>query len=289
MKELVIVSGKGGTGKTSITACFSSLAENSVTADCDVDAADLHLILNPDIKHRSVFKGGFKARINSDACTECGKCLELCRYDAIKDNFEIDELSCEGCGVCAYFCPEGAIDMIQQISGEWFVSDTRFGKFIHAKLGIGEENSGKLVALVRKIAKINAQKDGNNVIIVDGSPGIGCPVISSITGADYVLIITEPTLSGRHDLERIAELIKHFKVKGGVCINKYDLNERISGDIEKYCNENGLSFIGRVPYDDVFTKAMVARQCVVEYTQNGISRTIKEIWNKVNQELNKVS
>lgn len=285
MKELIVVSGKGGTGKTSLTACFTNLAENCITADCDVDAADLHLIFKPEIKHRSDFKGGFKAEVDKSKCSECGNCVEVCRYDAIGDKFEIDDLSCEGCGVCAYFCPEDAIDMIQQISGQWFVSDTRFGKFVHAKLGIGEENSGKLVALVRRIARINAQENGNDIIIVDGSPGIGCPVISSITGADYVLIVTEPTLSGKHDLERIASLVKHFKINAGVCINKYDLNEKMSGEIEMSCRAGGLDFLGRIPYDDMFTKAMVQGKTVIEYSPGETSMVIKNMWENIYREL----
>jgi MinD superfamily P-loop ATPase len=288
MKELIVISGKGGTGKTSLTACFASLAEKCVIADCDVDAADLHLILNPAIRYRDLFKCGFKARINKEKCIECGKCVEICRFSAIDENYRVDDISCEGCGVCEYFCPENAIDLIENVSGEWYVSETRFGMFVHAKLGIAEENSGKLVALVRSVAKINAKKDNCNILIVDGAPGIGCPVISSITGADYVLIVTEPTLSGRHDLIRVAKLTKHFTVRTGVCINKYDLNENISHEIELFCKGNNIDFLGKIPYSEVFVEAMVARKSVIEYSDGELSKNIKSIWNKIRDELEKL-
>ncbi len=285
MKELVIVSGKGGTGKTSLTACFSALAESRVTADCDVDAADLHLILNPKVKHEDNFTGGFRAEIKNDICTECGKCIELCRFDAINEDYEMDRISCEGCGVCAYFCPEDAIEMIQKISGKWFVSDTRFGRFIHAKLGIAEENSGKLVALVRRLANINAKKDENELVIVDGSPGIGCPVISSITGTDYVLIVTEPTLSGKHDLERVVKLTKYFGIKSGICINKFDLNLRLSKEIVDFCKKNELDFLGKIPYDNIFIDAMIEGKSVIEYSNGKISKIITDIWERILEKL----
>ena len=288
MKELVVVSGKGGTGKTSLVACFAALAEKKVMADCDVDAADLHLILNPVIKRKETFSGGFSAVINKDKCIECGKCIELCKFDAVSEDYEIDKISCEGCGVCAYFCPEKAIDMIQNISGEWYISDTRFGKFVHAKLGIAEENSGKLVAIVRRIARIIAKMETSELVVVDGSPGIGCPVISSITGADYVLIVTEPTLSGKHDLDRMAKLTNHFKVRTGVCINKFDLNLNVTEEIEKFCNDNSFDFLGKIPYDDVFIKAMINRKSVVEYSNDKTSEIVQNIWNIIAGQLKRL-
>jgi len=288
MKELVIISGKGGTGKTSLVACFAALASKSVIADCDVDAADLHLILHPVIKHKDIFKGGFKAIINSEKCTECGECIDLCRYDAIRQDYTIDKISCEGCGVCEYFCPENAIDMVENISGEWYVSDTRFGRFVHSRLGIAEENSGKLVALIRRIAKIIAEEDKCELVIVDGSPGIGCPVISSITGADYTIIVTEPTLSGKHDLERVVELTKHFNVDAGICVNKYDLNLNITDEIERYCKEKGLQFLNKIPYNDVFIEAMIEGKSVIEYSNGEVSEVIRNMWKKISEKLCKV-
>ncbi|GAG12547.1 unnamed protein product, partial [marine sediment metagenome] len=216
MKELVVISGKGGTGKTSIVAAFASLVKNAVFADCDVDAADLHLVLEPKIMQKSDFSGGKRAAIVAEKCSGCGKCQELCRFDAIHLNgegnnvvdktFTVDSIACEGCKVCVEFCPVDAIEFNDCINGQWFISDTRFGPMVHAKLGIAEENSGKLVTLIRKEAKRIATEEEKDLIIIDGSPGIGCPVIASITGAELVLIITEPTLSGKHDLGRVADL-----------------------------------------------------------------------------------
>ena len=283
MRELTIISGKGGTGKTSITACFAALAKNKVMADCDVDAADLHLILEPQIKYREDFHGGNTAFIDKDKCVECGKCLEVCRFDAISDDFVVDKISCEGCGVCVYFCPEGAIDFQENLSGEWFISETRFGPMVHAKLGIAEENSGKLITLVRHNARLIAEKEGKDIIIVDGAPGIGCPVISSITGTDCVLVVTEPTLSGVHDMERVISLAAHFKIQTLVCVNKFDLNAEITQEIENYCRSNGLSFVGRIPFDTVVTEAMVHKKSVVEYSDGAVANEIENIWENVTE------
>jgi MinD superfamily P-loop ATPase len=222
MKELVIISGKGGTGKTSLVASFAALAENKVLADCDVDAADLHLILSPSVKKQEVFRAMPKFFVNQGSCIPCGKCLSLCRFDAIKstqsndgeiEKIGIDPISCEGCGVCAYFCPAEAIERTTNDSGHWFISDTRHGPMVHARLGIAAENSGKLVTIVRTQAKRVAEEKGLDLVIVDGPPGIGCPVIASITGTSLVLIVTEPTLSARHDLERAAALAAHFRIQ----------------------------------------------------------------------------
>jgi MinD superfamily P-loop ATPase len=259
VKEVVIVSGKGGTGKTSIAGCFAALAENKVLADADVDAADLFILLEPDIRLQESFRGGHTACIDKDKCVECGECLELCRYDAISSDYVVDKVDCEGCGVCAHFCPAAAIEMQENISGEWFISDTRHGPFVHAKLGIAEENSGMLVTIVRHNAKLVAEENGLDLIIVDGPPGIGCPVISAVTGANLVFIVTEPTLSGLHDMERVAALAKHFNIPAAACINKYDLNPEMSGKINEYCKENGIQLLGMVPYDTVVTKALVEK------------------------------
>ena len=282
MKELVVISGKGGTGKTSMIAAFSSLAENKLLCDADVDAADLHLIMDPKVYERHDFEAGHRAIINHEKCTECGLCRELCRWDAISADFHVDSIACEGCGVCFYFCPEKAIDFTGNTCGEWFISDTRFGPLVHARLGIAEENSGKLVTLVRQEAKKLSEEKGLDLILTDGPPGIGCPVIASMGGADAVLIITEPTVSGRHDMERVAELAAHFKVPGMVCVNKYDLNTIEARLIEKKARERNLEVLGHIPFDPVFTKAMVQGQTIFEYnTHSATGKAVKEIWEKV--------
>jgi len=250
MKELVVISGKGGTGKTSIVAAFAALAKKAVLADCDVDAADLHLVLNPTVKQTYDFSGGKQASIIAEKCIGCGKCRDMCRFDAINLNgdrndviektFTIDPVSCEGCKVCVEFCPVDAIEFNDHINGQWFVSDTRFGPMVHAKLGIAEENSGKLVTLIRKEAKKIAQEQKRNLLIVDGSPGIGCPVIASITASDLVLVVTEPTLSGKHDLERVAQLTANFGIKTLVCINKADINPEMRQTRVESCWKNPL-------------------------------------------------
>jgi MinD superfamily P-loop ATPase len=281
MKELTIISGKGGTGKTSVMASFAALAQNKVLADADVDAADLHLILAPDIKHEEDFKGGRIAQIDLDKCTECGECRERCQFNAISPEFVVDKIDCEGCGVCVHFCPVEAIDFPQSICGKWYISETRFGPMVHAKLGIAEENSGLLVSLVRNQAKVLAEEQGLDTIIVDGPPGIGCPVIASITGTNAVLIVTEPTLSGLHDLQRVGGLTAHFKIPTFACVNKFDLNEEMSDQIAEYCVSKNIGFVGRIPYDTAVTYAMVASQSIVEFSDGNVSKAIREIWHKV--------
>jgi len=282
MKELVVISGKGGTGKTSLMAAFASLAKNKVLCDADVDAADLHLLTDPKIKERHDFQGGSIAVINPDKCTECGLCRDLCRWEAISEQFEVDAIECEGCGVCVDFCPEQAIDFPVQTCGQWFISDTRFGPMVHARLGIAEENSGKLVALVRQEAKKLAEKQNLNLLITDGPPGIGCPVIASIGGAAALLIVTEPTVSGLHDMERVAQLADHFKVPGMVCVNKFDLNTDQTQAIEKLAKEKKMAVLGRIPFDPVFTKSMVQGKTIFEYnTESIVGQAVKQIWRKI--------
>ena len=291
MKELVVISGKGGTGKTSIVAAFANLAKNAVFADCDVDAADLHLVLEPKVKQTSVFSGGKQASIVAEKCTGCGKCKELCKFNAINFNgpanntadktFTVDPISCEGCKVCVEFCPVDAIEFNDSINGQWFISDTRFGTMVHAKLGIAEENSGKLVSLIRKEAKKIAEEEKKDLIIVEGSPGIGCPVIASITGADLVLIITEPTLSGKHDLDRVADLTAGFGIPTLVCINKSDLNREITGQIAEEASNRGVRLAGKIRYDNAFTKAQIMKATVIEYTGGWVSEEIKALWRNV--------
>ena len=281
MKELTIISGKGGTGKTSVVASFAALAQNKVMADADVDAADLHLILAPEIKHEEDFKGGRTAQIDLETCTECGECLGRCQFNAISPDFVVNRIDCEGCGVCVHFCPVDAIDFPQNICGKWYISDTRFGPMVHAKLGIAEENSGLLVSLVRNQAKVLAEDRGLDTIVVDGPPGIGCPVIASITGTSAVLIVTEPSLSGLHDLERVGGLAAHFKIPTLACVNKFDINEEISDQIAGYCEKNHIELVGRIPYDTAVTHAMVAGKSIVEFSDGKVSDAIKKIWHEV--------
>lgn len=288
MKELVIISGKGGTGKTSVTASFAALASNAVLADCDVDAADLHLILNPEICHRHDFYSGHEAVIREADCIACGLCQTLCRFDAIQESggtFRVDSASCEGCGVCKAFCPSGAIDFPDRLCGEWFVSKTRFGTLIHARLGIGAENSGKLVSTVRAQAKQFAQAIQADWILVDGPPGTGCPVIASITGADAVLAVTEPTCSGQHDLLRVLALARHFKIPAFVCINKWEINPEMTGKIEAAATEAGATILGRIPYDKSITTAQINGQSVVELNNGAASQAIQTLWEKLCQTL----
>ena len=279
MKELIIISGKGGTGKTSLMAALAYLAKNKVLCDADVDAADLHLITDPDIIEKHDFQGGHKAVINKDLCTECGLCLDLCRWEAISESFEVDSIECEGCGVCVYFCPEKAIDFPINTCGEWYISDTRLGPLIHARLGIAEENSGRLVALVRKEAKKLAEQKKLELILTDGPPGIGCPVIASIGGASAVLIVTEPSVSGKHDMQRVVQLAHHFKVPAFLCINKFDINKNLTDEIKKFAKEKGLACLGYIPFDQIFTKAMVQGQTIFEYDSNSPSaQAVRKIW-----------
>lgn len=281
MKQLAIISGKGGTGKTTLTAAFASLAENAVLADCDVDAADLHLILKPEIKETIEFSASNIASKNEEKCIKCGKCREYCRFDAVDEDLNLIEDRCEGCGVCEYICPEGAITMRERKSGFAYVSDTRLGPMSHAVLNTAEEASGKLVALVRNNARVLAKEYGKDLIIIDGPPGIGCPVISTISGVDLVLIVTEPTLSGLQDMERILNLAYHFNIPAVVCINKFDINLDNIRLIEKYCNENGLEIVGKIPYDEIPTLAMIQEKTIIEFSDGNFSNNIRNIWENI--------
>jgi MinD superfamily P-loop ATPase len=286
MKELVIISGKGGTGKTSITASFAALAGNAVLADCDVDAADLHLLLKPEIKNQHEFICGREAIINQELCTNCGLCSSLCRFEAIKisdGKVMIDPYSCEGCGVCVHFCLAQAIEFPERLCGEWYESDTRYGKMIHAKLAPAAENSGKLVAQVRQAARESAEKQSGKLILVDGPPGIGCPVIASITGATAILVISEPTVSGEHDLERVLKLAKHFGVPAMVCVNKWDINPEAAERIEQKAVACGAKAVGRIPYDETFTQSQIRGQLVVDFPDSIAAQDISKLWNKISQ------
>ncbi len=295
MKELVVISGKGGTGKTSLVASLAVLAQPVVVADCDVDAADLHLLLAPEILRREPFSGGKRARIRSGHCTACGKCEELCRFDAVyfdgpgngkvDKTFRIDPIACEGCGVCAWFCAEGAIEFAPTINGQWFVSKTRVGPMVHAKLGVAEESSGKLVSTVRTHARQVASEQHHDWVLIDGSPGIGCPVIASMTGADAALIVTEPTLSGLHDLQRVVRLAQHFGIAALLCVNKWDLHPHLAAEIEARAATWGVAVAGRVRYEPAVTRAQVAQKTIVEYEANGCAEDIGQLWSAVKERI----
>jgi MinD superfamily P-loop ATPase len=279
---LTILSGKGGTGKTSITASLACLAKDTVVADCDVDAPDLHLILHPKIIKKQVFIGSKLARLDKRKCTKCGLCRTNCNFSAITSDFEIDTIACEGCGVCKTICPASAITLNPRHSGKAFVSKTRYGFMSHALLNPGESNSGKLVTLVRQNARNIAQKENQDLIIIDGSPGIGCPVIASLTGVDAALVVTEPTMSGIHDLERVLTLLDHFNVAPLVCINMYDVNVGNTTKVLDFCKENKIEVIGLIPFCADVTRAMINGKSIVEYMpKSGVAQEIENMWNKI--------
>jgi MinD superfamily P-loop ATPase len=284
MKEIVCISGKGGTGKTSLTAAFSHLAENKMICDLDVDAPDLHLILKPRISTTEEFYSGNQARIDPDRCNGCGLCEELCRFgavSAVEDGFEIDPLRCEGCKLCVAMCPVEAIEFPHRHCGRWFRSESRFGPVFHAQLFPGEENSGRLVALLKQQARQAAEQRGLGMVICDGAPGIGCPVIASLSGADLAVIVSEPTVSGRHDLERVADLCDHFQMPAAVVINKADLNADACKDIEAFCIKRGLDLLGAVPHHDQFVKAMIQEKAVTELEDSAVADQIRRIWSGI--------
>lgn len=289
MNELVIISGKGGTGKTSVTASFAALARRSVICDCDVDAADLHLVLAPQVIEEHEFMSGHEAIIRQADCISCEICRDVCRFDAVKMKqthegkflFFIDPISCEGCGVCVHFCPEKAIDFPERLCGKWFVSQTRCGPMVHARLGVAAENSGKLVSTVRREARQLAEEENYGLVIVDGPPGIGCPVIASLTGASQVLVVTEPTVSGEHDLERVLALTRHFQIPASVCVNKWDINPEMTERIEKKASEAGAQIAGRIRYDHAVTQAQIQQKAAVEIKAD-CAQDIIQIWEKLN-------
>lgn len=278
MKELVVLSGKGGTGKTTIVGSFAALAKDKVLTDCDVDAADLHLLLQTETVLTNEFWGGKTVYIDRKRCTKCGLCTDVCRYSAISNDYEVDPISCEGCGFCFNVCPADAIEIKENMAGHWFVSNTKYGLLVHAKLGIAQENSGKLVATVRQNARALAKEKNIDLIISDGPPGIGCPVISSLSGANLALLVTEPTLSGIHDLERVIGTCQHFGVPAVVCINKYDINEENSRVIEGNCKRLGAEVISKIPFDNVVTEALVHGVPVIEYSDGKVSKQIAKLW-----------
>ena len=286
MKEIVVISGKGGTGKTSITAALSYLGgKDVIVADCDVDAADMHLLMKPDFSNKEKFYSGYLARVDKNKCTNCDKCIEVCRFDAIsyvEGKIDIDELNCEGCGYCAEICPEKAITLETRYVGDWYRSKIKTGgTMVHARLGIGAENSGKLVAKIKNEAKVIAGSEHKDIILIDGSPGIGCPVVSSLSGANYVVLVTEPTVSGLHDLKRVHQLVKKFSIPSGCIINKADLNALMTKQIKEYLELENISLIAELPYDETFTEAMVNGKTIVEYNHSSLKCKMIESWEKI--------
>ncbi len=264
-----------------LTGALAGLAENKVMADCDVDAANLHLLLHPSIKERHSFKSGFFAKIDPALCIHCGQCSDACRFQAISPEFAVSPISCEGCGLCARLCPVNAIRMGENTAGDWFISETRYGPFVHAKLGIAEENSGKLVAQVRKTAKELAETKQSDYVIVDGPPGIGCPVIASLSGADLALVVTEPTLSGLHDAKRVIELAGHFEVPAQMVINKWDINPAAAEDIVRFCESQKVPVIGRIPFDRTVTESIIAGKVIVEHANTALKNEFIKIWEAI--------
>jgi MinD superfamily P-loop ATPase len=284
VNEIVILSGKGGTGKTSLTAAFAHLSSGHVVCDLDVDAPDLHLLLRPQKNRSESFFSGHEAVILDDKCEDCGTCADVCQFDAISQYqgyLRVDPMKCEGCKVCVEMCPADAIDFPEKLCGEWYLSQSRFGPMVHAQLFPGEENSGRLVALLRQQAKALAKAEGLEFILSDGPPGIGCPVISSLSGASLAVIVTEPTPSGLHDLERVTELCAHFGVPTGVIINKHDLNGSIARDIEIHCRGRGIALLGQLPHDPVITMAMISGEPITQFQADGFSMRVREIWKNI--------
>jgi len=288
MKEIVIISGKGGTGKTSITASFAVLGGNNVVvADCDVDAADMHLLMQPDFDFSEDFYSGELATIDTNSCIRCNKCAQVCRFGAISIRnmqYVIDPLSCEGCGYCARVCPTEAITNKNRLAGKWYISNIKTGSImVHARLGIGADNSGKLVAKVKNEAREIAFEERKDIILIDGSPGVGCPVVSSLSGANFVVLVTEPSVSGLHDLKRVYELVKKFNIQAGCIINKSDVNAEKRDEIVGFLAEENIVHLADLPYDENFTRAMTQGQSIIEYDQNSIKPLLTATWERIKQ------
>jgi MinD superfamily P-loop ATPase len=288
MKEILIVSGKGGTGKTSIVGSFAHLAEKKILVDCDVDASDLHLLLAPRPTEEHAFKSGVKARVEADKCSGCGMCMEICQFDSItmEDTAIISERNCEGCGVCAHFCPEKCIVLEENHCGSWYIADTDYGPLVHAQLFAGEENSGKLVSFVKNKARELAEKTATDLILIDGAPGVGCPVIASLSNVNLAVVITEPTLSGQHDLDRILDLTDHFKIPALICINKWDLHPEMSDTIEASCKARDVELLGKIPFDPAVVDCQLQGLPVTSSETSLAAYAIRDIWAKLQQKIN---
>ena len=290
MQEITILSGKGGAGKTSLVANLAMLQENIIVADCDVDASDLHLVLNPSIKETTSFIGGKKATLDISRCSQCNKCMEVCRFDAIEKSspsngsfvkYRINPISCEGCGVCVWNCPEKAIQLENSVSGEWYISKAKTGGMVHAKLFAAQENSGKLVSVVRQQARKMAEENQVDIVLIDGPPGISCPVIASLTGAQKVVIVVEPSLSGIHDLLRVNELIEHFSIPAAIVINQWDINPSLTDKIEQQGKELNIPIIGKLEHNPKHIEAQIKGKSLVEYGDESIVEQLKDIWSNI--------
>jgi MinD superfamily P-loop ATPase len=286
MKEITILSGKGGAGKTTVAAAIASLAPNAVFCDNDVDAADLHLIFKPEVKETHKYDSGSLAVINQKTCTNCGLCEDSCRFNAIHKNKndypEVNPFQCEGCRLCERICPANAITITQNLNNSWYISETRFGTLVHAKMGPGEENSGKLVSKIRERAKEIATKTKASYIINDGPPGIGCTAISSITGTDAVLLVIEPTVSGLHDAKRVVQLIQSFEIPVFAAINKYDINTEFTKTVEDYLLETGIPLAGKIPFSELMVESMIAEKTIIEFAPTkAISKEFSTIWSAI--------
>jgi MinD superfamily P-loop ATPase len=281
VKELVVISGKGGTGKTTLLGSFAALAGGSALADCDVDAPDLYLLLHPDIHHQDEFRAGQLAVVDEESCTRCGRCLEVCRFEAITPDLKVEPLNCEGCGACRVVCPVGAVELQERVAGDWFRGTTKYGPMVYARLRPTEENSGKLVALVRKEARALAGQEGIDLLLTDGPPGIGCPVIASVGNADLALVVTEPTPSGIHDLERALTLCRHFRVAAMVCVNKFDLNPSLDKQIREFCARSHTAVTESIPFDESVPRAIGQGVPLVEFDDGPASHAVTAVWGQV--------
>lgn len=287
MNEILVLSGKGGTGKTSIIGSFAHLADSKVMLDCDVDASDLHLLLSPETVEEHEFRSGVKARVETDKCSACGMCAELCQFESVtmEETAVISKLSCEGCGVCAHFCPEDAIRLDENHCGTWYISDTAYGPFVHSQLFAGEENSGKLVSHIKSEARKVAEQTGAELILIDGSPGVGCPVIASLSNVDMVLVVTEPSQSGKHDLERILDLTEHFKIPTKLCINKWDLHSELSDEIELLAEARNVEVLGKIPFDTTVIDCQIQGIPVTASETSLAAYSIKDLWKKLQKSI----